>query len=119
MIKPRTGHGIAAHRMSWELHRGAIPAGLCVLHHCDVRACVNPAHLFLGTHLDNSDDKVAKGRQARGDTSGKRKLTERKVSRIKARLLSGEGPAVLAREAGVTSSTISAIATGRTWRHVL
>lgn len=51
-----------AHRFSWILHNGAIPDGLFVLHHCDVRPCVNPTHLFLGTGGDNIRDCAAKGR---------------------------------------------------------
>lgn len=52
----------AAHRFSWELVYGDIPSDLCVLHRCDVRFCVNPDHLFLGTNRDNIDDMVKKGR---------------------------------------------------------
>jgi hypothetical protein len=52
----------SAHRVAWELVNGPIPDGLHVLHRCDVRACVNPSHLFLGTRFDNMQDMIAKGR---------------------------------------------------------
>lgn len=59
---------VGAHRAAWMLMVGEIPSGIHVCHKCDVRLCVNPAHLFLGTCQDNSDDRVAKGRQAKGES---------------------------------------------------
>ena len=56
------GKVYTTHRMSWMLHRGEIPQELQVLHKCDVRNCVNPEHLFLGTQFDNIHDMIAKGR---------------------------------------------------------
>jgi hypothetical protein len=57
---------IGAHRASWILHRGPIPDGMYALHKCDVKICVNPSHLFLGTLRDNSLDHVAKNPGVQG-----------------------------------------------------
>lgn len=67
----QVNHG-RAHRATWALTFGAIPASLCVLHRCDNPPCCNPAHLFLGTTADNMADKKAKQRQATGDRHGSR-----------------------------------------------
>lgn len=65
------GKGCGAHRLAWQFTHGEIPAlaaadsrGACILHRCDTPACVNPAHLFLGSHRDNMADKNAKDRNA-------------------------------------------------------
>jgi hypothetical protein len=58
------------HRLVYELARGPIPKGMEVCHHCDRPACVEPTHLFLGTHADNMADTRAKGRQSRGPEHG-------------------------------------------------
>lgn len=107
-----------AHRLSFELHRGSIPAGLCVCHTCDNRACVNPAHLFIGTNSDNVADKVAKGRQSRlpGMRNGRAKLTEQEVVDIRASV--GVTATSLARRYGVSIALISEILLGKSWAHL-
>lgn len=60
------GQEMRAHRFAWELTYGPIPLGLFACHRCDVKLCVRPEHLFLGTHADNMADMMAKGRHAHG-----------------------------------------------------
>jgi hypothetical protein len=108
-----------AHRVSWELTHGPIPDGAHVLHRCDNPPCVNPAHLFLGTHQDNMRDMADKGRapglQRRGAASSKAKLTDAQAARVK----HGTEPlTALAAELGVTYQALHYIRKGVTWRHV-
>ncbi len=108
-----------AHRVSWELYRGDIPAGLSVLHKCDVPYCVNPSHLFLGTYADNNRDKENKGRanHAKGIGHGMTKLSEDQVSTVKGLLGVGVSTRELSRRLNIHRSTIMDIKRGRTWKH--
>jgi hypothetical protein len=69
-VGPSWGGGSYAHRAMWEAANGAIPQGKYVLHRCDNRCCINPDHLFLGTHLDNIRDMQAKNRHRGGSLPG-------------------------------------------------
>ena len=114
----RARHGQKAHRLAYTVHIGPIPAGLCVCHRCDNRRCINPAHLFLGTHTENMADAARKGR---GRTSDKRgtnnphaKLDAAKVTSIRSML--GAAPqSRIGAAFGVSQSTVSDIARGRAW----
>jgi len=107
-----------AHRLSWWLVYGEIPEGLCVCHHCDTPACVEPTHLFLGTHQDNRDDAVRKSRHARGEKSGHAKLTEQDIIDIRAAIAAGETNLSIAKRYPVNDASISNIRIGHTWKHV-
>lgn len=117
------GYGVAtakrkcvrAHRLSWELFRGKIPVEMNVLHHCDVRHCVNPDHLFLGTHKDNSVDMVNKGRSLFGEKHNQAKLSTKEVIAI---LTSKQSHRRLAKEYGVCAGMICHIKAGRNWKHI-
>ncbi len=112
------GKHARASRFAYELFRDAIPHGLLVLHTCDNPSCVNPAHLFLGTDLDNSNDKVAKGRHCRGESRPASKITEDDVRTIRRRYNNGELQRIIAKDFGLSQRNVSDIARGIAWKHV-
>lgn len=133
----KTGYGkfglnggwVLAHRAAWELEHGPIPTGdgyhgVCVLHRCDTPACVNPKHLFLGTHQDNMADRDRKGRggqpgkKTKGEKNGMALLTEPQVLSILRRHKQGASQRSLAREFEVSPSLIHLIVHRKRWAHL-
>lgn len=116
---------VYAHRFSWEITINKSPDGFVVCHSCDNRLCVNPGHLFIGSHADNVQDKVRKGRLPSvdktahyGEQHGCHKLTSEQVLYIRAKAAIGDVSQVsVAREMGVSPTTISRIVIGKRWKH--
>lgn len=127
------GRAIRAHRIMWEIHNGAIPNGLFVLHTCDVPCCVAIGHLFLGTNQDNVDDMMKKGRHrspdwgknseilrekaCRGEAHKDAKFTEQEVLEIVAIYRrGGVTQRALGKMYGVNHTTIGGMIRGTSWR---
>jgi hypothetical protein len=107
---------VPAHRAAWLLTHGAISDGLFVCHQCDNRRCVNPSHLFLGTHSDNMRDAIAKGRVSRVQRrDGLAPDTVRSIRRL---FDLGTPKKAIARRFGIYPSTVRDILNGKTYRHV-
>lgn len=126
-IAKKSGYGYftgnLAHRFSWQLFNGKIPEALCVLHKCDIRNCVRPEHLFLGTQKDNTQDCWNKKRHhwilnnpsKKGQLHVLAKLSNPDVIEI---LQSKDRNYLLAKRFGVTPAHIGNIKHGRTWSHM-
>jgi hypothetical protein len=131
------GKWMRVHRYAWIRVHGAIPQNMLVCHKCDVRHCVNPDHLFLGTAKDNSEDMVRKGRSARGERSGwythygemmsgcvrgeqhkAAKLTDAIVTELRIEAAQGVSFKELAKRSGVDPAVISRAVRGENWAHV-
>jgi len=104
------------HRIVYTVFYGEVASSLHILHRCDVPACINELHLYIGTDLDNHNDSIKRGRSARGEKNGKVKLTELQVKEIKQKLKAGHHYKVLAEQYKVHFNTIQAIKHGRMWK---
>lgn len=124
---------VRAHRIAYELTHGEVKAPLVVMHSCDVAACVNPAHLSVGTQADNRRDCGTKGRNATGDRSGMRKHPE-KVQRgsrhyratmlesdvliLRLALRDGETISSLAKRFNLPYQRVWSAVRGKSWKHL-
>lgn len=117
-IRPRGV--LTAHRVAWEVARGAIPDGMVVRHKCDNRPCINIDHLELGTHAENQHDKRDRGRSApaKGSQNNHAKLRETDIPIIREMSVRGVPRSEIARRFGVTPGNIALIVQGVTWTHV-
>lgn len=112
----RGGRAVRAHRVSYELFCGPVTDDDVICHRCDVRNCINPEHLFLGTRLDNNQDKVAKGDQPHGEGHWRARFTDEDVLLI--RSMRHVSDRAMAERFGVNQSTIWRIRSGNRWKHL-
>lgn len=113
------GRNFIAARLSYEIYRGEIAYKLCACHSCDNGMCVNPAHLWLGTHAENMADAARKGRMHRGEANGMAKLTEDQVREIARLYATGKYSQVeVGAQFGVSYTTVHDIMTGEHWGHL-
>lgn len=115
---PGTEHKALVHRVAFAIAYGHEPVP-CALHKCDNPPCFNPRHLFEGTKVDNSDDKVQKRRHVFGETVPRARLTEADVRSIRAmHAAGGLSNREIAEHFGVGESCVQKIVTRFTWKHV-
>lgn len=113
------GRMVGAHVAAWTLaNRRHVPAGAVVRHHCDVRLCVNPAHLEIGTAAENSADMVERDRQLQGADHHSTPFTADDIIALRERYQGGTSIGALATETGISVQGMSAIIAGEVWRSV-
>jgi len=111
------GKDYTAHRYAYQLANGPIPPKMEIMHTCDVRACVNPAHLRCATHHENMLDAMAKDRHARGERNRMNKLTDEQAREILSLKGTTSAPKLCGRY-GVGPAAINAIWRGDYWKHI-
>lgn len=119
-LAPHKYHPYNVHKLAWIVANGAVPAGLCVCHACDNRRCINPKHLFLGTHQANMTDARQKKRfqDQRGSKNNKARLTESDVLRIRALSENGTSRVEIARMFNLGKGHASRIIHRQLWAHI-
>ncbi len=113
-----TRHGklYGTHVYSWTLTNGPVPKGVCVLHTCDNRRCIEPTHLFLGNKGDNNRDTFSKKRHYFGTRHWKAKLTPATVRIIRKRYAKGESQESIGRDFGVCQAHVSDVVRKVAWK---
>jgi ribosome-binding protein aMBF1 (putative translation factor) len=113
--RPTAALAARAHRVSYAFYNGVDPAEMHVCHKCDNRKCLNPDHLFLGTHQDNMRDKGVKGR-VKGEANPNSKLTLGVVKDVVKAILEGKSNPTIAKSCKVKHNQISRIRHGKAWK---
>lgn len=107
-----------AHRVSYRLYVGPLLDDELVRHTCDCPPCIRPDHLLKGTDLDNSNDKVSRDRQSKGESQPAAKLTEEKVIKMRELHATGILQKDLAKQFGVSTGIVSEVIRRIRWKHV-
>jgi hypothetical protein len=107
-----------AHRVAYELFIGEIPKGAQVLHKCDNPRCINPEHLFLGSHQDNMNDCLLKDRKSKGIARYNHILDEEKVRTIRNLSAMGLNAGEIGEQLGVKKITVWMVICRRNWKWV-
>jgi hypothetical protein len=119
LLAPNGSKWVTAHRVSWILFRGQITLGMFICHKCDNPRCVNPEHLFEGTHQDNMDDAANKGRMSHGVNRWNASFDEIQIQEIKLLRERGETHQAIADRLGASRRTVSHVLHGDTYRRTV